>query len=411
MADRRRASTDGGVDASTVTRSEAAAPIWTTSFTLASAVSFFLSAMFFLLMITMVGYTGERFEASVAVGGLAASIFVVGAVLGRPFAGRYLDAMGRRPMLIASLALTLAACLVYPAVGTIGQLMAVRLVQGMGFGVAHTAISASVMALIPRARRAEGTGYFTMSGTMAAALAPLVALAAVHLGGSAAIFTVSAFLSGAAVLCAVLLRLPGPVTEGPDRPARRRSAALFVEPTALPIAFVILLVGVAVSGLMAFVGVYAVDRGLEWAGSAFFVLYSVAMLASRVGMGRVHDTRGDNAVVLPAFAALAAGLALLAFADTTTLVLVAAVLCGVGAGTLLASGQVIAVASVPAERIGVATSTYFLLLDTGVGLGPLALGALVAVSGFGGMYLALAGVMVLAAAVYHLVHGRRRGSP
>ena len=62
----------------------------------------------------------------------------------------------------------------------------------------------------------------------------------------------------------------------------------------------------------------------------------------------------------------------------------------------------------PAHRVGTATSTFYLLLDAGTGLGPLLLGLLIPVAGFPGMYTVLAGVVLASTLLYHAVHGRKR---
>ncbi|WP_162873024.1 MFS transporter [Austwickia chelonae] len=59
------------------------------------------------------------------------------------------------------------------------------------------------------------------------------------------------------------------------------------------------------------------------------------------------------------------------------------------------------------DRIGLATSTFFLLFDVGTGVGPMLLGVLVTSAGYRGMCAVLAVVVLAAIPLYHLVHGRR----
>ena len=49
---------------------------------------------------------------------------------------------------------------------------------------------------------------------------------------------------------------------------------------------------------------------------------------------------------------------------------------GLGYGTFMSNGQAVTVKIVPVHRIGVATSTYFIALDVGLGFGPYILGAI-----------------------------------
>ena len=59
--------------------------------------------------------------------------------------------------------------------------------------------------------------------------------------------------------------------------------------------------------------------------------------------------------------------------------------------------------------MGVATSTFFLLLDIGTGVGPVFLGLIVAGFGFPMMYWFAAGLVVVGGVLYALVHGLRAG--
>ncbi|MER2137018.1 MAG: MFS transporter, partial [Arthrobacter sp.] len=73
---------------------------------------------------------------------------------------------------------------------------------------------------------------------------------------------------------------------------------------------------------------------------------------------------------------------------------------------LMPTAQAIAVTVAPDHRIGIATSTFFLILDAGIGLGPFLLGLLIPLTGFSGMYAVLTGLVAAAMVLYHFVHGR-----
>jgi MFS family permease len=121
----------------------------------------------------------------------------------------------------------------------------------------------------------------------------------------------------------------------------------------------------------------------------FFLVYAVAVLVSRLFVGRIHDRQGDNAIIYPALAVFAAGLGLLALEPAVWSIAAAGVLSGLGFGSLTPSVQAIAVTEAPEMRLGTATSTFYLMLDLGVGVGPVVLGALLPLTGYPGMFGAL----------------------
>lgn len=110
----------------------------------------------------------------------------------------------------------------------------------------------------------------------------------------------------------------------------------------------------------------------------------------------------------PALAVYAAGLAVLSQAESLGMLVVAALLIGLGFGTVMPTGQAAAVRLAQPHNIGLAVSTFYLLLDLGTGLGPVVLGGLVSTWDYRLMYLAVAGLVLATGLHYHLVHGRHR---
>ncbi|WP_307793810.1 MFS transporter [Actinotalea soli] len=383
------------------------ARLWSRSFVLALAVGFFLSMVFYLLMTTMALYAVERFAAADAEAGLASSMYIVGALASRAWAGAAADVLGRRRVLLAGLVLFVLASLSYPAASTLTLLLVVRFVHGAAFGAAHTAVSATVQSLIPPSRRAEGTGYFGMSATLATALGPLLAIVLVDGPGYTALFAASAVASVLAMLAALALRAPQERLVRAAGPRRSLLGGL-IEPAALPIASVALVLGAAFSGILTFVTSFAQSIDLGGAAAAFFLVYAVVVLAARLVAGRLQDSRGDDVVMYPAIACFAAAMVVLTVTANAPMLLLAGALAGAGFGTFMSAGQAIAVTASPPVRVGRAVGTYFLLLDLGTGVGPVLLGLLVTAGGYGLMYGVLAVVVVGGGLLYRQVHGGRR---
>lgn len=390
--------------------------LWTRNFVLAIVTNLFISMVFYLLMTSMALYAVERFQASDSAAGFAASAFIVGSMVARLFAGRLLDTLGRRRVLLASLAVFVVASLLYLPANTLGLLLALRFVHGLAFGAGNTAIAAAVQTLIPPARRSEGTGYFGLSTTLSTAVGPSLAIQLSSNGGYEGIFYFCAASSAISLIVAFTLRLSERVrsTEkhsGHNVPSRRSRLSALLDPDALPIASVIFFAGLAYSGILAFLVSYAKARGMSDSAGVFFLLYAAAVLASRLFVGRIQDRRGDNSVMYPTLASFALGLAMLALEPSVWSIGLAGILVGFGFGALLPCAQTIAVTAVPAARLGTAVSTFYLMLDAGTGLGPVVLGALVPVLGYAGMYGALSVLMCAAVLLYFLVHGRRHRGP
>lgn len=383
------------------------ARLFTKDFLLAIIINLFLAIVFFLLVTGMAVYAAEEFAAGETAAGFAASAFVVGALFARIFAGKYVNFMGRRRTILACLIAYVLAGLAYLVVDTYTALIILRLAHGIAFAFGQTALNAAVFELIPKSRRGEGAGYYLLANSLPPALGPLGAIQLTAHYGFWAMFVATTALSMVALVAALFIRLPEPKLPA----ARLRDRLMLrprdiIDPGAFGIAMVAALMGLGFSSVMTFLNGYARSEGLVDAASLFFVVYASAVLISRLFMGKVQDRFGDNVAVYPAILVYVAALALLAWTPNQTVLLTAGVLAGFGFGSILPVLQAIIASALPAHRISIGISTFFLLMDAGFGVGPLVLGQLVEAGSYGFMYACCAGVVALALFLYWYVHGR-----
>lgn len=384
--------------------------LWTRTFLIGIVVNLFMSSVFYLLMTTMAVYAAQRFTASDSQAGLASSAFVIGAVFARLVAGKFLDVVGRRRLLVLSMIVFTLAGLSYLPVGDLALLIVVRLVHGVAFGAGNTALVASVQSIIPSTRRAEGNGYFGTATTVATAGGPFLGVVLMESLGFDALFWAATVGGLVAMLAGLVYRVPERTLSADER-AHLRSfrPSTFIDRGALPYAAVMGVGGFAYSSVLSYLAVHATALDMPQAASVFFLLYALGALFARLFAGRIQDAYGDNVVVAPVFVAYTAGLALVALTQSMGGFAIAGLLTGLGFGCLLPSLQAILINKTSPARVGVATSTFFLLLDIGTGVGPVFLGIIIADFGFPAMYGVSAGLVVVGGALYALVHGLRAG--
>lgn len=378
--------------------------LWTKNYVLALLLGFLLSLIFYLLLTSMALYAIEEFGAGDTVAGLAASIFTIGAIGARLGAGVAADRFGRRRVLVVSLVLATLATLTYFPADELTALLAVRMIHGLAFGTSHTAASAITQSLIPQSRRAEGTGYHGATTTLGTAVGPFLAVLFVNNYGYDGVFVTSTVVSFLALGVGIRLRVPQDLRAAAT--VGRRGRRWPIEVAAVPISTFILVCAIAFSGVVAFVNPFATSLELTSAAAGFFIFYAAAVLVLRPFAGRLQDARGPSIVIYPALLVFAMGLATLALTHDGAMLLVAAVLIGVGWGSLMSAAQAIAVTSAPIANVGRTVSTYFLLVDVGLGLGPVALGALVGYLDYRWMYGVLAGLILFNGFYYRAVHSR-----
>ncbi|WP_029089608.1 MFS transporter [Brevibacterium album] len=380
--------------------------LWNRDFSIALGMSVFLAFVFYLLVTSMAGYAALRFAAGEAQAGMAASAFVLGSVLTRTAAGKLLDVVGRRRLLVLSMVTAVLVSLAYFVVGDLVLLIAARLLHGMMFGVGHTVLAAGVQDLIPSERRSEGTGYFAASVTLSSALGPLIAVTTVGEWGYQALFAISLGFSLVGCLGLFFLRLPERELSAAQR---RRALSLrpssMVDAEGLRMGIVIFLSGAAYSAVLAFLAAHA--QGIPGGSPTYFMCFALSSLLARLSIGRVQDRRGDNIVLYPLFVSFAGSCTLLALWPTQAGLALAGLLGGFGYGSLITCAQAIAVRMAGPARVGLVTSTYLLSMDLGLGLGAILLGLAAGPFGYEVVYLLAAGLVVLAGGAYFLLHGHK----
>ncbi|MNE10275.1 major facilitator superfamily transporter [compost metagenome] len=384
--------------------------LWTKNFISISVVNFVLMLSMYLLLVTIATYAAEKYGVSTSTAGLISGIFIIGSLIGRLYAGKQIAAVGNKKMLITGITIVVIMTAFYFIPGSIALLFFVRLVHGVGLGIATTSTGTIVSQVIPKSRNGEGIGYFSLSTVLATAIGPLIGILLMGSVGFTSIFIFSFVVGALSLIFGLLITVPqvkSAAKSAGGSESHRFKLSRFFEPKALPISIAVLVIGFAYSSVLSFITAYAADIHLVKTGSLFFLAYAIAALLSRPFTGKLIDRRGGNSVAYPALIIFAVGMLVLSQAHSSIVILLAAALIGLGNGNFQSCSQALAVRAIPRHRMGLANSTYFIFLDLGLGFGPFALGYLVPELGYRGLYLALVGVIVAGIGVYYVLHGRK----
>ncbi|MCM3708157.1 MULTISPECIES: MFS transporter [Cytobacillus] len=379
--------------------------LWTKDFIIVSSVNFLLTLIFYLLMVTIAVFAVDYYSATTSQAGLVTGIFIIGTLIGRLYIGRAIDTIGRKKTLFIGLILfTLTTLLYFVNIG-IAFLLGTRFIHGIALGVASTATGTIAAQIIPAPRKGEGIGYFSMSTTLATAVGPFIGLLMMQKVSFQLIFAFCLIIGIIALITSFFLYVPAIETSGVKKQGFQISS--FIEPKAVPIAFITLAIAFGYSGVLSFINFYAIEVDLVEAASFFFLIYSAAVLVSRPFTGRLMDLKGANYVMYPAFILFAAGMFVLSTASSSFTLLLAGALIGLGFGNMQSCTQAVAVKLTPAHRMGLATSTFFIFLDAGLGFGPYLLGFIIPVTGYGKLYGMMAIFVLLSAILYYFLHGKK----
>lgn len=382
--------------------------LWTKDYVSGIGINLLVYVVHFLLMLWSTSYAIVHWDVDIGMAGLASGVFIIGALVARIPSGRYIDYVGRRRMFIAGTLLFFAVSFLYLAVPGIGSFLAVRLIHGISFGMTSTAVSTIVAALIPNSRMGTGIGYFTLGVTLASAIGPYMAMRFVSLAMFDVALMVVLVLTGIVFGLSVMVRVPErKISAAEWKAVRRVRLGDFFARRSLAIAFVAMVGGVCYATVLSFLGEYAKSLGLSAVGGTwFFICFAFTSLICRPAAGWLLDHKGGSIVIYPALALTFLSMVTLALARTDVMLLAGGLLLGAGYGTLTAACHALSIHCAPVSQIGVATSTYFVLLDLGIGVGPYLLGNLVTVYGFSAVYACAAVLSLFGTAFYYLELGR-----
>jgi DHA1 family bicyclomycin/chloramphenicol resistance-like MFS transporter len=138
---------------------------------------------------------------------LVLSLFLASMAVSQLVLGPLADRFGRRPVLIAGLAVYVAASLVAAFAASIGQLLVARVLQSLGATVGMPLARTIVRDLYDRDSAASMIGYVTMAMVVAPMLSPVVGAAAADAFGWHSTFVICAVL-GLGTLATVAMLMP-----------------------------------------------------------------------------------------------------------------------------------------------------------------------------------------------------------
>lgn len=382
--------------------------LWTKDYILNIVNNLLIFVVFYLLMVYTTKLAITEFNASVSDAGLASGIFIVGALVARLVISRYMDFIGRKRMLIFSVIIHAVCTFGYHYIDSMFFLCTLRFVQGITYGMASTVIATTVASIVPESRRGEGIGYFTLSITLGSAIGPFLGISLPQINPLYAL-ALCDILSVSIIILSFILNVVE-IKVGFRQRVEVKSFRLrtFIEPTAIPISVVALLGAIGYSAVMSYIGAYSEAIGLLLGGSLFYVAYSIACLFFRPISGVMIDRYGNHVVMIPVLFTMILGFIAIAIAESNIMLLVGAVLVGIGYGTIPSAGQTIAVQKVKLNKFSLATSTLYIALDLGNGVGPYILGMVVPIYGFRAVYFCSAVAALLAFLFYIMMMIKNR---
>lgn len=370
-------------------------PLFTRPFLLAGSAHL-LHALAFYLYLSVPGFLVELGATEPQIGAIF-GLTAATAIALRPPLGRVMDTRGRRVVALAGGALSTLVCAAYLTVHALGPwIVAIRVVHGVSEAMLFASLFAIAADLVPPSRRIEGIAWFGVTGLLPMSLAGVFADWILQRGSFALLFAVSSALSAIALALTVPIR---DVPRAHDAAPSRGIVAAFLQPDLRPLWMLGLVFAAGLSGPFTFLKTFVMTTGIGSVG-AFFGAYGAAATVVRALFGKLPERVGPKRVLVPALAAQAVGMIVLASATSTTAVVVAGVFAGLGHGFVFPILLGMVVTRARAEERGAALSIFTALFDGGTLVGAPALGWVVKEAGYPTTFAASAAIVAAGAVAF-----------
>ncbi|WP_342599522.1 MFS transporter [Psychrobacillus sp. FSL H8-0483] len=383
-------------------------PIWTKPFISLFSTNFTIFIIFYGLVSVLPLYATDILSRSDEDAGLLMTIFLISAIIMRPFTGKLLDIAGKRKMLWISLFFYLVCTVLYYFIEPFSILLVLRFVQGIWFSIVTTASGSLAADNIPVSRRGAGLGYFTMSTNLAVVVGPFIALTVVQYFSYDALFLTMSILLVFGALTSLFI----PAENKPAVPPAKTKMTwndLF-EKKAVPVALIASLVAFSYASILSYLSIYSQEKEVLHLTSSFFAVFAAVMLLTRPFTGRIFDEKGPKYIVIPGLVSFIIGLILLAYMNSPFMFLLSGAFIGLGYGAVVPSFQTLAIQSTKNERSGYATATFFTLFDTGLAIGSYVLGIIATQLGYQILYL-VSSVIIAVTLVIFILRQRKTQRP
>ena len=139
-------------------------------FTLMNLSGSFVGPIFPLFVEKVVGQPGRAASAT----GLILAVTGVTSALAALVVGRMSDRLGHKPVLVVCTAFTGLMCLPQAAAQSVGQLLVMRAIFGLGAGGMVPAMNAMVTTLVPRTRLGQAYGITTTASSLGWSVGPII---------------------------------------------------------------------------------------------------------------------------------------------------------------------------------------------------------------------------------------------
>lgn len=372
--------------------------LWSRNYILLLATTFFAATTFtiftaiFPLYIVDIG--GDITLAGMMTTGLTFAIIIT-----RFFTGFLADKFTSQKLIIVGSSLFAINIIAYIFINDLTGIFILRILNGISQGLYFGAAGILIADIVHQSRLVDGIGYFGISASVSAAVAPTIGLTIFDNLGAQATFI---FISVTAIIGALLtLLMKAEKQEVVQEVKAKQPLGIhsFLELSVIIPALIYFFIMFSLSSVTNFITAFSVERQIANI-SLYFLFNNIAIIIMRAINGKLVDCFGFDKLIIFGSTVFAVAFVGIAFSHTTFMIICAGILAGIGNGIVYPLMNTIMFTIAPPERKGVASATYSIMGDTGNGIGATIWGATSEYISFTLTYLLSSVGMCVALAIY-----------
>lgn len=374
---------------------------------------------------TLITSYAVNLGAALGAAGALGGIYSIAALVSRPAGGVITDKWDKKRVCLFTALVMGIVMMGYMLVRAVPALFFFRIVNGAAFGIYSTVSMAFVSTFIPRKRLGEGLGYFGLTQVLAQICGPSLGGAVKERFGFSVLFvSVSLITLGACILLLGVKRNKETAPSGDLSSEAHRCGGTDANekaPRENPrgirriIAFECMIFAITggmfslSNGIMnSFLVLLGEERGISGV-STFFLVNGLVLFVIRMVIGKTIDKRPLTVIVDLSLIFIIVSMILAGRAEALGMLLLAAVLKAAGQGGGQISLQSACIKKVDPERVGIATSTYYIGADIGQGLGPMLGGRLADNLGYEKMFYIMAVIIAVVMVIFNCYQRKGEG--
>lgn len=339
--------------------------------------------------------------ANVALAGIIAGMFSITALFARPFAGFSSDKFNKKRLLLLSTILLGISTLCYGISSNIYVLIIFRIIHGIAFSFSGTANTSLCTTFIPKNRIGEGIGFMGLSYILSTAVGPnLGIMISEHFGYKFVFYAAFIIIMTAALIMTFIKNVPSEQVGSNSNKLKLEVNNLIAKELliyAVMAGFYSLMNGF-ISNFLILLGDERHISGIGY----YFTVNAIVLLFARPLSGKLLDKKELAFIAFPAYIISIIAAILLGASSALWMVLLASGLYALGQGSAQPAIQTTCVKKLGAERVGIATSTYFIGADIGQGLGPMIGGWVAGSFGFSSVFFGGGAVLFIGLLILYI---------